>query len=352
MERFAGRLSRPFWFYISSILILLIFFAFYPKAARVGLGKHPARASVNAASAKTLTGQISEWTVPVPNALPHDPAVGPRGYVWLTLMNADKLARFDPHTHDWKLYSVPTEDAGPHGLTPDREGDIWFTENRAGKIGKLDPRTGKILEFKTASVTDPHTPVFGPRGYLWFTAERSNAVSRLDPRTGQVQVHPVPTPHAVPYGIVLGPDRALWFCEFGVNKLGRIDPASGQITEYEVPDANARPRRLVALGDAIYFTDFHGGRLGRYLVSQQKFQLWPSPGGIDSAPYGIATDLKSNIWYEEFRSNNLVRFDPRTQSFSTFPMLSPRSGVRNMSRDASGRIWMALSGADKVGVVE
>jgi virginiamycin B lyase len=305
-----------------------------------------------AAAEKALAGHISEWAIPESGALPHDPAVDPKGNVWLTLMNANKLARFDPRTRTWKLYPVPTPNSGPHGLTADGEGNIWFTENRAGKIGKLDPSTGKVEEFKTSTVTDPHTPIFTPDGALWFTAEGSNAVSRLDPRTGAVQVHIVPTPHALPYGIAIGSDGALWFCEFGSNKLGRIDPATGRITEHEVPDANARPRRLVAVGDVIYFSDFHGGRLGRYSIPESKFELWPSPGGPQSAPYGISADLAGNIWYEEFRANNLVRFDPRTGKFSSFPMLSPRSGVRNMARDAFGHIWMALSGADKVGVVE
>ncbi|HEV2387645.1 MAG TPA: hypothetical protein VGS20_10365 [Candidatus Acidoferrales bacterium] len=303
-------------------------------------------------AAKELAGKISEWAVPEANALPHDPAVAPDGAVWLTLMNADKLARFNPRTRQWKLFPVPTANAGPHGLTADAKGNIWFTENRAGKIGQLDPATGKIVEFKTATVTDPHTPIFVPDGSLWFTAEQSNAVSRLDPRTGKVQVHIVPTPHALPYGIVIGADGALWFCEFGSNKLGRIDPSTGAIAEHVVPDAEARPRRLVAAGDAIYFTDFHGGRLGRYELRESKFDLWPSPGGANSAPYGIAVDESGTIWYEEFRGNNLVRFDPRNGKFSSFPMLSPQSGVRNMARDAQGRIWMALSGADKVGVVE
>jgi virginiamycin B lyase len=330
---------------IAAALALLAMQAVRGGHTEVSAGPSPVPAQAPA-------GKISDWAVPEPSALPHDPAVAPDGSIWLTLMNADKLARFDPRTHEWKLFPVPTKNAGPHGLTADHQGNIWFTENRAGKIGRLDPRSGKIVEFKTATVTDPHTPIFTPDGYLWFTAEESNAVSRLDTRTGEVQVHTVPTAHALPYGIVIGADGALWFCEFGVNKLGRIDPATGEISEHVVPDAQARPRRLVALGDAIYFSDFHGGRLGRYDLRDSKFRLWPSPGGADSAPYGIATDTAGNIWYEEFRANNLVRFDPRTGKFTGFPMPSAHSGVRNMARDAQGRIWMALSGADKVGVVQ
>lgn len=336
---------KPFCMVISGLLATTV-------AALALLASAAQPSSRPAAASKALAGHISEWAIPQPNAFPHDPAVDPGGNVWLTLMNANKLARFDPRTRAWKLFPVPTPNSGPHGLVADREGNIWFTENRAGKIGKLDPSTGKIVEFKTSTVTDPHTPIFTPDGALWFTAEGSNAVSRLDPRTGAVQVHTVPTPHALPYGIAIGPDAALWFCEFGSNKLGRIDPATGRITEHEVPDANAHPRRLVAVGGAIYFTDYRGGRLGRYSVRESKFELWPSPGGPDSAPYGIAADLAGNIWYEEFRANTLVRFNPGTAKFSTFPMLSPRSGVRNMARDASGRIWMALSGVDKVAVVE
>jgi virginiamycin B lyase len=315
---------------------------------RLTLAKPPEEVAAQSA----LTGKIREWTVPVENSLPHDPAVDPHGNVWLALQRANQIARLDPKTGEWKLFPSPTPNSGPHGITSDSAGNIWYTENGSGKIGRVDSTTGTITEYATLKAADPHTPVFAPDGALWFTAQQANVIGRLDTKSGEMREYPVPTPNARPYGIVVGGDGALWFCEFGTYKLGRIDIKTGAITEYEIPSKGARPRRLAALGMVIYFTDFRGGFLGRFDTQTKAFRDWPSPSGPGSQPYGIETDLRGDIWYCEFKGNQLVRFSPATEKFEVFPMPSPNSEVRNMVRDSAGHLWLALSGANKVAVVE
>lgn len=302
-----------------------------------------------------LQGHVREWTIPVENSRPHDPAVDPQGNVWLTLQHANRLGRLNPETGEWKFFTPPTPDSGPHGLVADAEGNIWFTENAAGKIGRVDAKTGEITEYKTPSARDPHTPIIGPGGFLWFTAQRANMVVKMDMKSGRMWELAVPTPNARPYGIKTGPDGKLWCVLFGTNKLGRIDPQTGTLKEIEIPFPDARPRRLWALAHpipAIYYTDFRRGALGRFDIEHSSFKEWPSPGGSDSRPYGIAADGDGILWYNEFSANQLVRFDPWKQTFERFTLPSPRSEVRHMDRDAKGRVWMALSGANKVAVVE
>jgi virginiamycin B lyase len=307
-----------------------------------------------AAAGVELKGAMRVWDAPVPGAVPHDSAVDPAGNIWFTLQETGHIARFNPDTHVWKLFKVPTADSGPHGLVSDAFGDIWFTENYAGKIGRLDPKSGAIAEFTPPTAKDPHTPVFGPDGALWFTSQNSNIIGRLDVETGKIAEYSVPTQNAHPYGIVSAGDGGLWFCELSGGKLGRVDPASGAIAEYAPSEQHVEPRRLVAVSGAIYFTDFGGGRLGRLTLADKKFKMWDSPSGSRSEPYGIAADSSGKIWYEESAAdaNKLVRFDPAVEVFQTFPMPAPNSSVRNMARDARGRLWMPLSLANKIAVVE
>jgi virginiamycin B lyase len=301
-----------------------------------------------------LKGHMRTWDVPWPGALPHDPAVDPHGNIWFTLQQAGQLARFTPDTQQWKLFKVPTANSGPHGLVSDVKGNIWFTENYAGKIGRLDPRSSLVKEYAAPTAMDPHTPVFGADGALWFTAQESNLIGRLDVETGKITEFSVPTRDAHPYGIALAADGALWFCELTGRKLGRVDPKTGGITEFAPPNSDIEPRRLVAVDTAIYFTDFGGGRLGRFTMGDRKFQLWESPSGSGSEPYGIAVDSTRKIWYEESgaSANKLVRVDPATLKFTVYPMPAKDSSVRNMTRDARGRLWMPLSLANKIMVVE
>jgi virginiamycin B lyase len=306
------------------------------------------------AAAVELKGTMRTWDVPVSGALPHDPAVDPSGNIWFTLQESGHIARFNPDTHEWKLYKVPTADSGPHGLVADAGGNIWFTENYAGKIGRVDAKSGAITEFTPPSAKDPHTPVFGPDGGLWFTSQDSNLIGRLDVETGKIAEYSVPTQNAHPYGMTSGDDGGLWFCELTGQKLGRVDPATGAIAEYTPPGSNVHPRRLVAARGAIYFTDSAGGRLGRLTLADKKFKMWDSPSGKNSEPYGIAIDSTGKIWYEESAAsaNKLVRFNPSVEIFTAFPMPAPDSSVRNIVRDARGRLWMPLSTPNKIAVVE
>jgi len=171
--------------------------------------------------------------------------------------------------------------------------------------------------------------VFGPDRAVWFTAQNSNLIGRLDRDTGKISEFSVPTQNAQPYGIVSASDGGLWFCELEGQKLGRVDPESGVMAEFTPGDSNVHPRRLVAVGGAIYFTDWKGGRLGRMTLADKQFKLWNSPSGKDSEPDGIAADETGKIWYVESEegANKLVRFDPAAEVFNVFPLPVPAASV-------------------------
>jgi virginiamycin B lyase len=308
-----------------------------------------------AVSVGELNATIKEYDVPTSQSRPHDPAVAPDGSLWWTGQQANKLGRLDPSTGKLKEYDLKTPNSGPHGLTADRDGNIWFTANYAGYIGKLDPKTGEVAEFKMPDprAKDPHTPVFDQHGMLWFTVQESNFVGRLDPGTGKIELKQVPTPHAVPYGIAITSDGVPWFCEFGTNKLASIDPKTMTITEHALPEG-ARPRRLaIAKNDIIYYSDFARGYLGQLDTHTGKQKQWMSPGGSSSEPYGIAITPDGFVWYSEsgVHPNTLVRFDPKTNQFSSKTIPSGGGVVRNMVATTDGRLYLACSGVNKVAVV-
>jgi virginiamycin B lyase len=160
----------------------------------------------------------------------------------------------------------------------------------------------------------------------------------------------------VPYGIVVTQGGVPFFCEFGANKLGSIDPKTMAIREYALPASGARPRRIALATDGtIYYTDYARGYLGHFdPVSGQLLKEFPSPGGSSSHPYGIAIAKNGDIWYSEsgVQPNTLVRFDPKSETFSTETIPSGGGVVRNMVANANGRLYLACSGVDKVAVVD
>jgi len=311
-----------------------------------------------ASSAGVLNVRIQEYEVPTPKSRPHDPAVAPDGALWYTGQGANKLGRLDPKTGEFKEYPLKTPNSGPHGLVADKDGNIWFTAIAGGYVGKLNPKTGEIGEYRPydGREIDPHTPVFDHDGILWFTNEDSNYIGRLDPKTGKMVLTKVPTAHAVPYGVVVLQNNTPFFCEFGTNKLASIDPGTMKIREYALPAADARPRRIALAPDGtVYYTDYARGYLGHFDPAGGKLlKEWVSPGGSGAEPYGIAVASDGEVWYSEsgVRPNTLVKFDPKSESFSTKTIPSGGGVVRNMVATADRRIYLACSGVNKVAVVE
>jgi virginiamycin B lyase len=299
---------------------------------------------------------IREWTVPTPGARPHDALAAPDGTIWFTGHMANILGHLDPKTGHIAEYHPPIPNSGPHGLTFDRDGNIWFTGNFAGYIGKFDPRTATFTAYHLdPKARDPHTPLFDRNGILWFTVQDADMVGRLDPRTGDIKLVNVPTPKANPYGMVITSQGVPYFAEFGNNALASIDPQTMTIHEYPLPNSGSRPRRVaITPDDVIYYSDYSRGYLGRFDTRTGAISELPSPGGPQSRPYGI-TYLKGAIWYSEsaVKPNTLVRFDPATQKFQTWPIPSGGGVVRNMMpmTDGSG-IAMACSGINRVALAQ
>jgi virginiamycin B lyase len=308
------------------------------------------------AKTQELKVTIKEWAVPTKGAHPHDPAVGADGALWFTEQMANQIGRLDPKTGEFKEYPLKVTNSGPHGLVSDRDGDIWFTANFAGYIGRLDPKTGGVKEYRmpVEKADDPHTAVFDANGTLWFTLQGANMVGRLDPQTGKIELQDVPTENALPYGMQVDSKGVPFFCELGTNKIASIDPKTMAIRDFVLPQA-VRPRRLaIDAQDRVYFSDFKSGHLGRLDPKTGAAKLWDSPGGAESNPYGIAITPDGMVWYSEsgVKPNTLVRFDPKTETFAKADIPSGGGVVRNMAATKDGRLYIACSGVDKVGVVQ
>jgi len=60
------------------------------------------------------------------------------------------------------------------------------------------------------------------------------------------------------------------------------------------------------------------------------------------------------VWYSEsgVKPNTMVRSDPETETFAKADIPSGGGVVRNMAATKDGRVYIACSGLDKVGVVQ
>jgi virginiamycin B lyase len=299
---------------------------------------------------------IEMYDVPTQGSRPHDPMAARDGSIWWSGQLVGKLGRLDPKTGAIREYSLKTAFTGPHGLVEDKAGNVWFTGNNTALIGKLDPLTGDVTEYPMPNpdAKDPHTLNFDQRGILWFTVQQANMIGRLDPATGTIKLVTPPTPKARPYGLKISAEGVPVVVEFGTNKIATLDPETMAIKEYTLPDPGARPRRLAIGPDGmVWYVDFARGYLGRLDLKTGAVKEWRSPSGAKSEPYGIVF-TKGAVWYSESaaKPNTIVRFDPGSEKFQSWPIPGGGDIVRNMDVNPDGNPVIADSLTNQVGLVE
>ncbi len=288
---------------------------------------------------------IEEWTVPWENSRPRDPYVDSAGLVWFVGQRSHYIASLNPENGSFRQL-VLDPGTGPHNLIIDGDHTIWYAGNLRMHIGRMDTATGAIHKVAMPDETarDPHTLVFDDAGDIWFTVQGGNFVGKLSVANEQVDLFPVPTPRARPYGINIAGDGTVWVAEFGTNKLLKIDPATYELTEIELPETASRPRRLEVTSDGmIWYVDYAEGQLGRLNPESGEITQWPMPGGKVSRPYGMEVDADNRLWIVETgpTPNQFVGFDPRSESFfGRTPIPSGGGSVRHMHYDAATNvIW-------------
>jgi virginiamycin B lyase len=298
---------------------------------------------------RAVTGKISEWPVPTPS-FARDPAIGADGNIYITVMNGNKIARFDIKTQTFKEWELP-RGARPHGLLVAPDGKVFYTGNGNGTIGELDPATGQVAVHKTLSGGGgPHTIVMADDATLWFTMQSGDRIGRLERNTGRITEYPT---RNGPYGLTLDKAGNVWFCQFGGTSLGRLDPKTGKITELDM-GAHSHPRRIATAPDGmLWVTQYGKGTLAKVdPVAGKIVKEYPLPAGASGGPYAVTVDGAGHIWANEIQTDTVVMLDPASEAIRVFDLPSHNVGIRKMIVDGQGRLWYMGSHNGRLGMIE
>jgi virginiamycin B lyase len=301
---------------------------------------------------------FTEWKAPTLGQRSRDPVQAPDGSIWWAGQWADLMGRVDPETGAIREFPLPPG-SKPHTVTTDHDGNVWYTGNGNGTMGRLDPRTGEVTvyDMPDPAARDPHSAIVDAEGTVWFTLQQSNMIGRLIPATGEVELVTAPTENSRPYGIKLSSEGVPWVAANGSNRLYRIDPETMEIREYPLPDPATTVRRLAfARDDTIWYVNSSQGRLGHLDTETGEVREWDSPSGPKSHPYAIAV-IDDIVWYNESgkRPDTLVRFDPKTEQFQSWPIPSGdiyAGIVRHMRPTREGNLLIHQSSTNRILLVE
>jgi virginiamycin B lyase len=295
-----------------------------------------------------------EWVVPKLGQRARDPIQAADGSIWYAGQYGNVIGRIDRKSGQVKEYPLPP-DSMPHTVQLDPKGRPWYSGNKNGTVGWIDPATGKATVYKMPdpAAKDPHTITFDKKGVAYFTFQQSNMVGRLDPETGDIKLVKVAAERSQPYDIKFDAEGVLWVSCNARPCLLKVHPDTLQVTEVKLPLEGTTVRRLdIAPDGMVWYVNSGRGRLGRLNPKSGEIKEWDSPSGPRSHPYGIAV-LDGAVWYNEsgMRPDVLVRFDPATETFQSWPIKSGNvyAGIlRNARVTPQGTLLIHQSGTNRI----
>jgi streptogramin lyase len=344
----------------------------------------------------------TNWALGTPSKaglIVHDGAMDFDGNVWFTSNATNSLVtvgKVNTTTGEVTYRKVPRA-ANPnlasptHGIARDAQGNLWFDVNPGRRsLGKVVPATGQVTVYPTP---ENMTPLGGAvtldvdgKGMVWASAPFG--VLRFNPQTAEFTEFKSTNPRrpygtAGTYGAAGDRDGNGYWAQMAFDTIGKADPVTGKVTEIVLPE-NGKirdfltpqeveaynkvtdistgnpypwaqgPRRMNTdkNADVLWTSNSWGSSLGRIDTKTNAVSIVPFP---DSAMQGyhLHVDSQHNVWGNLWTNDQIFKYDPSTNKFTTFEFpvrgtedrhifIDERSGVLKMTTPVYRNNQMAV----------
>lgn len=294
--------------------------------------------------------EVQEYPVPRGSG-PHDvaPAAAPDKGIWYTAQASGKLGYLDPETGQVTEIALGNG-SHPHGVIVAADGAPWITDGGQNAIVRVDPQTKEVKLFPLPITEDANlnTAAFDGKGILWYTGQNGYYGS-VDPKSGRVETFKDADGRG-PYGITATPDGVIYYVSLAGSHLARIE-ATGTATIILPSAAGVGTRRVWSDSKGkLWVAEWNSGNLSVYDPELKIWKTWKLPGERPQA-YAVYVDDQDIVWATDFGGDHaIVRFDPKTEKFTSYPLPTKFSSVRQLA-GRPGEVWGAESGADKLIVI-
>jgi len=306
----------------------------------------PAASAAGSPATTPDAGAVKLVEFPVgPGQGPHDVAPAPDGGVWYTAQRTGELGYLDPKTGATRMVKLGSGSA-PHGVIVGPDGAPWVTDGGLNAIVRIDPVSKEVKVFELPGPNaNLNTAAFDRDGILWFTGQ-SGYFGHLDPKTGALKVMPSPR-GAGPYGITATPDGRIFYASLAGSHIAWIDLKEDIASPIDPPTPGQGARRIGSDSKSqIWVSEWNAGQLGFFSAHVNLWKEWRMPGA-NPMPYAVYVDESDIVWLTDFGANAIVRFDPLTEKFTSYPHAQPNAAVRQLL-GRPGEVWGAMSGQDKL----
>ena len=322
----------------------------------------------------------------------HDSIVDDDGNVWITdsVRNDFRtLARLDPRTGQVTGYKLAEADGrraqGSHGITKDPNGILWF--NSSGSLARLDPTTESFELY-----TPPRPLNVGGslqvdgKGKIWI-GNRHGAL-QFDPNTKEFNFFQNKTiGDGQTYGTAADRLGNGWWAQFNMDIVGHGNGTTGEVSEVHMrpPGAQDRetlltpadldffhriggmrfsgsvfnpggqaPRRMFAdpKGDSMWVANWWGQNLAEINIETLEPTYYQLP--IEAHPYATAVDRNHIVWTNLSSDDAVAKLDPNTGQYTIFKLPSLGAELRHIAVDDAGGpdVWVVYREASRAARIQ
>jgi virginiamycin B lyase len=316
--------------------------------------------------------------------LPHDVAVGQRGYVWYNDFQRGLVGRLDPLTGATKEWSLPLLRPGyPEGsltIKIDKEGNAWVPRFFQGcNLVKIDTKTEQSTYWQVPdNVNLPesrcgHVALGAPDGTVWMSDSGGRKMFRLHPDDGHFDVYDSFPGYTADkkatsietagkksnghrtYGIGVDSLGNAYFADIAGGTIGRVDAKTGEVTLYPTPTADSGPRRsFMDDQDQYWFGENYSNKIGMFDTKTRTFKEWTPPVPWNGA-YPTVRDKNGDVWTVGMSTDYIYRLDPKTGAFIEYLLPTLNANLRRVDVDNSTNpptIWVAEVHKGKLAKIE
>ena len=189
----------------------------------------------------------------------HDPIVDADDNIWLTVINGNRLAKFDAKTGKISLFEPPTASSYPYGADKDKSGNIWISQFTQCRMAKFDPKEEVFTEYPALTAYEDQFCLIrrgsvDHNGMVWYGVFSNGKIGKLDPATGKMVEYKMPVAFAEPYDIWPDKDNNMWIADGAMGgALIKFDQATEKFTFYPAVQRGDIPKIEITREGAIWY---------------------------------------------------------------------------------------------------
>ena len=264
-------------------------------------------------------------------------------------------------------YDLPRKTIQPHDVILDDKGSAWYSSFGEQFIGRIDVKTGAHKEY-AIPLQKPGFPTGNlsiradKEGQFWVGNMYQGAILRFDPRTETMKIWNLPKEANLDQAQVnmtapgsIQVDGKVWAQNNGFAGVHRLEIATGKWETWEPFKGAKEPHNIYdVVADSknnVWFTDFRWQNIGK--IDAKTGEIWnyevPTRG---SNPRRGQMDSQDRLWFGEYRGHKIGMFDTKTEKFKEWAIPTPWSAPYDVTLDKNEEAWTGSMLNDRVARVD